>query len=242
MRTVITATLFRLIRLLPLLVRCGAFSRLTMSTVPSTKFVTNKMCPFAQKAWIALEVSNIPYELKEISLYGPNGKPDWFRKLNPLGTVPVLSCSDGALVLPDSELVLDYIGSGPTGTGADPGRNRLALDPADAELVARVGTWRGRVSDTVIPLGKRAVLEGGERDLYRALKELDGFVEGPYLCGGVVTLADCAAFPFLWRIDQEFGPLTEESHGCGRLRNWLDVCQDSDAFSKTVQGSWWWWW
>ena len=40
----------------------------------STRFITNKMCPFAQKAYIALEVSNAPYEMEEISLYGAGGK------------------------------------------------------------------------------------------------------------------------------------------------------------------------
>ena len=40
----------------------------------TTRFITNKMCPFAQKAYIALEVANAPYEMEEISLYGPNGK------------------------------------------------------------------------------------------------------------------------------------------------------------------------
>mmetsp|Transcript_22318 Transcript_22318/g.26495 ORF Transcript_22318/g.26495 Transcript_22318/m.26495 type:complete len:240 (-) Transcript_22318:7-726(-) len=224
-----------------LLVSCGAFS-LKMSSASSTKFVTNKMCPFAQKAWIALEVSNTLYEFKEISLYGSNGKPDWFWKLNPLGTVPVLSCNDGASVIPDSELILDYIGSGPVEIGAGADHNKLALDPTNVDLVDSVKMWRRRISEKVIPLGKSAVLGGGEKDLFQLLKELNENVEGPYLCGDSLTLADCASFPFLWRIDQEFGPLTEESHGCGKFRIWLDLCQDSDAFSKTVQSSWWWWW
>jgi hypothetical protein len=43
----------------------------------STRFVTNKMCPYAQKVWIALEVVKAPYDMEEISLYGPDGKPDW---------------------------------------------------------------------------------------------------------------------------------------------------------------------
>ena len=29
------------------------------------------MCPYAQKAWIALESAGIPYDMREVSLYGP---------------------------------------------------------------------------------------------------------------------------------------------------------------------------
>jgi len=39
----------------------------------STQFITNKRCPFAQKAWIALESSDTAYEMKEIGLYGAGG-------------------------------------------------------------------------------------------------------------------------------------------------------------------------
>ena len=39
----------------------------------STQFITNKRCPFAQKAWIALESSDTAYDMKEIGLYGSGG-------------------------------------------------------------------------------------------------------------------------------------------------------------------------
>jgi len=208
-----------------------------MSTSPSTNFITNKMCPFAQKAWIALEASNTPHEFKEISLYGVNGKPKWFLKLNPQGTVPVLSIGD--TVIPDSDLILDYIASGSGSVGND---DKLVLDDTNSKLVGSVTMWRRSISERVIPIGKKAVLGGSKQDLFKLLKELDKSVEGPYLCGEILTVADCAAFPFLWRIDQEFGPLTKEAHGCGNFRKWIDMCGDTKAFRKTVQNSWWWWW
>jgi hypothetical protein len=40
------------------------------------KFITNRMCPYAQKVWMALEVLEIPYTMIEIPLYGNDGKPD----------------------------------------------------------------------------------------------------------------------------------------------------------------------
>lgn len=218
-----------------------AFSKMTdianfaiRQSPSTTQFVTNKMCPFAQKAWIALEVSQAPYEMKEISLYGMNGKPDWFLAMNPSGTVPVLSCYGGAVVYPDSDIILDEIAKGAVEGGA-----KLSSDEVT------VKEWRDDINKRLIPLGKQAVLSSSQpkkKELMSLLKQLNSNVKGPYLCGAEITLADCAAFPFFWRLDQEFGPLTEDTHGCGNLRTWLDTCKSTPAFAKTVQSNWWWWW
>jgi glutathione S-transferase len=55
--------------------------------------------------------------------------------------------------------------------------------------------------------------------------------------GDHVTTADCHAFPFLWRIETEFG-LADYP----KLQSWLDRCSQQPAFQKTIQPSWWWWW
>jgi glutathione S-transferase len=65
-------------------------------------------------------------------------------------------------------------------------------------------------------------------------------VAGPYLVGEGLSLADCAAFPFLWRIDREFGigGVGEEN-----LRSWLDRCMETDPIKRTIPvRGWWWWW
>ena len=218
-----------------------------------------------------MEVSQAPYEMKEISLYGMNGKPDWFLAMNPSGTVPVLSCYGGAVVYPDSDIILDEIAKGAVEGGA-----KLSSDEVT------VKEWRDDINKRLIPLGKQAVLSSSQpkkKELMSLLKQLNSNVKGPYLCGAEITLADCAAFPFFWSklmylkrivyynlkttlrtvlmiifffslqfyffrsgLDQEFGPLTEDTHGCGNLRTWLDTCKSTPAFAKTVQSNWWWWW
>lgn len=197
----------------------------------STRFVTNTMCPFAQKAWIALEVTEAPYEMQEVSLYGTGGKPDWFMELNPDGTVPVLECYGGAIILPDSDLILDHIANGAVEGGT-------ALRPIDEETSQLVKEWREDIAE-MLPIGKRVVQGDGsnKKKLDDILKRLDQKVVGPFLCGEKVTLADCAAFPFLWRLKNEFG-----LEQCPNIRAWLDTCGETDAFAKTVQSKWWWWW
>lgn len=201
------------------------------------RLVTNKMCPFAQKAWIALECSQTPYELQEISLYGSGGKPDWFLQLNPKGTVPVLVCNGdgGALVLPDSDLILDALEQGHS---AIPPCHR-ALFPSDTERRQAVRAWRQRVND-MLPIGKQAVLSGNSNALQQVLQSMDNLVQGPYLIGEELTTADCQAFPFLWRLEQEFG-LTSLS--APALSRWVQHCsQNVPGVQKTIQSSWWWWW
>ena len=33
--------------------------------------------------------------------------------------------------------------------------------------------------------------------MFQKLKELDSTIKGPYICGDDITIADCAAFPFI---------------------------------------------
>jgi glutathione S-transferase len=184
----------------------------------------------AQKVWIALEVANAPYEMEEIALYGEGGKPEWFLELNPNGTVPVLVIFGGARILKDSDLILDEFHK--VGNGA-------SLVPSGRKAASKATGFRALLSE-FLPLGKAAVLGGHKAKMWSKLKELDSNIEGPYICGEQVTIADCAAFPFLWRIDSEFGPVEKE--GCNNIRAWLDHCQKNPGFAKTIQGTWWWWW
>ena len=204
------------------------------------RFVTNARCPFAQKAWIALEASGCEYETTEVSLYGPGGKPGWFLDMNPRGTVPVVVAVDG-VVFADSESILDAVGDGVVGVAWGMLRRTDGQSPDGSALADR---WRILVSDRLIPVGKSAVLGGrggsATAELRTLLKDLNAMVAGPYLVGEGLSLADCAAFPFLWRIDREFGigGVGEEN-----LRSWLDRCMETDPIKRTIPvRGWWWWW
>lgn len=192
----------------------------------------------AQKVWIALEVIKAPYEMEEVALYGANGKPDWFWDLNPDGTVPVLVCHGGAVVYPDSDMALDSIENGSAIAIAGNSDKLLLLTTSQQtkQIQKLVQEWRTSINN-MLPIGKKAVLGGNKQKLFDMLKEMDSKVVGPYLCGEQITSADCAAFPFLWRLNDEFG-LDDYSN----LQAWLDTCNQNEAFSKTVQSSWWWWW
>ena len=51
------------------------------------KLISHKLCPYVQRAVIALTEKGVAFERIDIDLAN---KPDWFLKLSPLGKAPVL--------------------------------------------------------------------------------------------------------------------------------------------------------
>eukprot|EP00472_Partenskyella_glossopodia_P007854 CAMPEP_0197519152 /NCGR_PEP_ID=MMETSP1318-20131121/4421_1 /TAXON_ID=552666 /ORGANISM="Partenskyella glossopodia, Strain RCC365" /LENGTH=193 /DNA_ID=CAMNT_0043069973 /DNA_START=258 /DNA_END=836 /DNA_ORIENTATION=+ len=175
---------------------------------PKVKFVTNRMCPFAQRTWIALEMSGVSFDLAEISLYGSNGKPDWFWKLNPKGEVPVLSIPNGDVVI-DSENTLDYIGN----------NFNTELLPKNSNEKKCSQKWREIINNDLKPIGKGVVLGYEKKDsIHQVLKELETTLVGPYVVGDHFTVADASAIPFFQRLESEFGVLG--GGGYPKLEKW----------------------
>lgn len=218
-----------------------------MSTTHSTKaksslaainsqeiqFITNTWCPYAQKAWIALEASNCKYQMREVSLYGVGGKPDWFWELNPEGTVPIVVIIDerGKTVLADSEDILDAVSD-----GRIKGDGNMSIH-TEGRAISK---WREIISKQLVPVGKSAVLGASKTKLQSLLKEIDSHVVGPYLTGDKLTVADAAAFPFIWRLNNEYGLGSNDTK---QLRAWLDLCSKHESVKKTISTKgWWWWW
>src|ERR1043166_7678176 len=52
------------------------------------KLISHKLCPYVQRAVIALTEKGVPFERIDIDLAN---KPDWFLKLSPLGKVIALT-------------------------------------------------------------------------------------------------------------------------------------------------------
>ena len=55
------------------------------------KLISHRLCPYVQRAVIALTEKGVPFERVDIDL---SNKPDWFRALSPLGKTPVLLVGD----------------------------------------------------------------------------------------------------------------------------------------------------
>ena len=72
------------------------------------KLISHKLCPYVQRAVIALTEKGVPFERIDIDLAS---KPDWFLKISPLGKVPVLvvATEKGEVTLFESNVICEYI-------------------------------------------------------------------------------------------------------------------------------------
>jgi glutathione S-transferase len=68
------------------------------------KLISHNLCPYVQRAVIALTEKGVPFERIDIDLAN---KPDWFLKLSPLGKTPVLVVGDRAIF--ESAVILEYL-------------------------------------------------------------------------------------------------------------------------------------
>jgi glutathione S-transferase len=70
----------------------------------SLKLISHKLCPYVQRAVIALTEKGVAFERLDVDLAN---KPDWFLKISPLGKTPVLQVGDAAIF--ESAVILEYL-------------------------------------------------------------------------------------------------------------------------------------
>ncbi len=68
------------------------------------KLISHKLCPYVQRAVIALTEKGVPFERIDIDLAN---KPEWFLAISPLGKTPVLKVGDMAIF--ESAVILEYL-------------------------------------------------------------------------------------------------------------------------------------
>lgn len=76
--------------------------------MPALELVSHHLCPYVQRAVIALTEKGVPFTRTYIDL---NQKPDWFTAISPLGKVPLLRVrhADREVVLFESAVILEYL-------------------------------------------------------------------------------------------------------------------------------------
>jgi len=86
--------------------RKGARPRpIAMETnVPKLTLISHDLCPYVQRAVIALAEKVVPFERVYVDLAN---KPDWFLAISPLGKVPLLKAGDAVIF--ESAVILEYL-------------------------------------------------------------------------------------------------------------------------------------
>jgi glutathione S-transferase len=72
--------------------------------MPPLQLVSHDLCPYVQRAVIALAEKGVAFERIDVDLAA---KPDWFLKLSPLGKVPLLKVDDEVIF--ESAVILEYL-------------------------------------------------------------------------------------------------------------------------------------
>ena len=72
--------------------------------MPNLTLVSHHLCPYVQRAAIALAEKGVPFERVYVDLAA---KPDWFKALSPLGKTPVLKVGKTAIF--ESAVILEYL-------------------------------------------------------------------------------------------------------------------------------------
>jgi glutathione S-transferase len=68
------------------------------------KLISHKLCPYVQRAVIALSEKGVAFERIDVDLAK---KPDWFLAISPLGKTPVLQV--GEVPIFESAVILEYL-------------------------------------------------------------------------------------------------------------------------------------
>jgi glutathione S-transferase len=76
-----------------------------MASPRALQLVSHHLCPYVQRAAITLAEKGVAFERSYIDLAD---KPEWFRRISPLGKVPLLLVDDDA-VLFESTVICEYL-------------------------------------------------------------------------------------------------------------------------------------
>lgn len=190
-----------------------------------------RRCPYAMRARMALWVSGMSVQLREVKLAD---KPPQLIEASPKATVPVLVLADGT-VIDESLAIMRWALS-----QNDP-ESWLAGD--DASLIARNdGPFKKHLDRYKYPT--RYPEEAcGDEDTFRLdhrthgfaiLQKLDGDLgSSKHLRGDRRTLADIAVFPFVRQFANTDRDWFDEQ-GLPHLQEWLEGHLASDLFASVM--------
>ncbi|KAF9976972.1 hypothetical protein BGZ73_007376 [Actinomortierella ambigua] len=179
---------------------------------PKLTLYSSSVCPYAQRAVIALKLAGVEAEIVEIDLSVP--REEWYLKINPYGAVPALKIGDDDFYILESQIVAQYI---------------LSLNP-DIEIISKDPKVRAQSEFLIQQYGNRvspahykftykqaqkedAAVSPSPKELAQAefekqlqvfsdyLSKADQFYgPGPYAHGGKFTFVDLCLGTILTRL------------------------------------------
>jgi len=190
--------------------------------------ISHALCPYVQRAVIALEEQGITYKRIDIDLAN---KPAWFKKVSPLGKVPVLVVDDDTVIF-ESAVISEYINEVNQG-------HLLASEPL---AKAKQRAWIEFASTTLNNIGQlynapdATAFGDSVSQLKQKWQTLEAnLIHEAYFSGEHFSLVD-AAFAPLFR----YLPVLEKLSGQSflqhfpKINKWADTLSERASVKKAV--------
>lgn len=178
-----------------------------------------RRCPYAMRARLALAVSGVRYEHREVRL---SDKPAAMLALSPKGTVPVFRTAEGTVIDESLDVMRWALGL------RDP-EDWLARDDPTL-IVANDSTFKFHLDRYKYPDRHGSTPDSHRDDGLRFLRDLDALLAvSGQLCGSERGLADAAIMPFV----RQFAAVDRrwfEAQPLPFLQTWLARHLASDLF------------
>ncbi|MGV4793501.1 glutathione S-transferase N-terminal domain-containing protein [Rhizobium sp. F40D2] len=199
----------------------------------SLTLISHHLCPYVQRAAIALLEKGVPFERINIDLAN---KPEWFLKISPLGKVPLLRIEaedSSQAVLFESSVICEYLEE--TQAGA-------TLHPADPLTRARHRGWMEFGSSVLSDLwGYETAQDELQLDVKRKaltakFATLEGALgDGPYFAGSSFSLVD-AVFAPVFRYFDLFDTLGDSGifDGLEQTQRWRRALSERASVRNAV--------
>jgi glutathione S-transferase len=191
------------------------------------RLISHKLCPYVQRAVIALTEKGVAFERIDIDL---DNKPEWFGAISPLGKTPVLVVGDTAIF--ESAVILEFLEE----TQPNP------LHPAEPLRRAEHRAWIEFGSATLNDIAgfyaapDQASFAAKTAQLEKRFAQLEKRVAAlPWFDGSEFTLVDAVFGPVFRYFDVfdgigEFGILA----GKPKLARWRNVLSRRPSIRSAV--------
>jgi len=194
------------------------------------ELISFKLCPFVQRAVIALKKQGIDYNITFINLMDP---PEWFDELSPTGQVPVLKVDDEVIF--ESTVIVEFL-------------NEISgekLHPNDPVIRAKNRSWMSYSSsmfDHLFSLitGDKETFVSAKGVLTQKLAKLEKIKSNQqYFNGDQFMMIDAAIAPFFMRVSwiNEFTDNVLSLEDFPKLQKWSrKLLADKDVMESVEEG------
>ena len=198
-----------------------------MSAAPELELISFKVCPFVQRSTVALNEKQVDYKLTHIT---PGDEPEWFKKVSPLGKVPVLLVNGQPVF--ESAVIMEYL---------DETRTPV-LHPEDSLQKAIHRSWVEFCSGLLgaqymlVVAKDQAKFEKNLQQLQKGLSQVDAVLstEQPFFAGEKFSLIDSAYAPLFMRMEILECVFKIDFAKSDRLQAWQDALLAKDSVKTSV--------